>query len=428
MLEQSALEASAARSDDREMIDRDWRAVAASAIGLTFSVGVLLLYSFGVFVRPLAAEFGWSRTGLSGAVAISQYSLALSAPVWGWLIDRYGPRAIMLPSVVMLSALLASLSLLTPHLWHLYLVFAAIPLVAGGATPLGYSAVLVRLFDRRLGRALGLALMGVGIGAAVLPPLAQALLGAFGWRGAYAVIGLLTLVISLPAAFVATRGAAAPARSRTASQSAAVSRAVRTLPFILMCTAFLLLGIISIGVLAHLVPMMIDRGFTPVAAAQLAAATGLATVVARGGLGWLLDRYHARYLLAAMALLAVISFLLLAYVPGTVPSVVAVLLVGVVVGAEVDFVSFLVRRYFDQALFGRLYGLAFGLYLLGVGTGPLVLGASFDHLGGYSPGLVGFAVVGVLVMGLALALPGYSNPGPAAAQNRAIRPPSEIGS
>ncbi len=417
MLEQGALDASVGQMVDREMIDRDWRAVAASAIGLTFSVGVLLLYSFGIFVRPLAAEFGWSRTGLSGAVATSQYSLALSAPVWGWLIDRYGPRAIMLPSVVMLSGLLASLSFLTPHLWHLYAVFAAIPLVAGGATPLGYSAVLVRRFDRRLGRALGLALMGVGIGAAVLPPLAHALVDAFGWRGAYAVLGLLTLVISLPAAFVATRGAAAPMQSRTASQSAAVSKAVRTSTFILMCAAFILLGIVSIGVLAHLVPMMIDRGFTPAVAAQLAAATGLATVVARGGLGWLLDRYHARYLLAAMALLAAVSFLLLAYAPGAGSSVVAAVLLGVVVGAEVDFISFLVRRYFDPALFGRLYGLAFGLYLLGVGTGPLVLGASFDHLGGYSPGLIGFAVIAVVVMGLATALPDYGSPVPTGPQD-----------
>lgn len=151
-------------------LDRDWTAVTASAVGLVFGVGVLLLYSFGIFVRPLAAEFGWSRTGLSGAVATSQYSLAISAPAWGWLIDRYGPRTIMLPSVVMLSALFASLSFLTPHIWHLYLVFALIPLLAGGASPLGYSAVLVRRFDRKLGQALGLALMGVGIGAAILPP------------------------------------------------------------------------------------------------------------------------------------------------------------------------------------------------------------------------------------------------------------------
>lgn len=404
---------SANRIVNVDVIDRDWLAVTASAIGLVFSVGVLLLYSFGIFVRPLSAEFGWTRTGLSGAVATSQYSLALSAPVWGWLIDRYGPRAIMLPSVIMLSALLASLSLLTPHLWHLYVVFAAIPLVAGGATPLGYSAVLVRRFDLRLGRALGLALMGVGIGAAVLPPLANTLVGSFGWRGAYAVLGLLTLLIGLPAAFIATRGAAAPVRSRTAEQSAGVSRAIRSSTFVLMCVVFILLGIVSIGVLAHLVPMMVDRGFTPAAAAQLAAATGLATVVARGGMGWLLDRYHARYLLAGMALLAATSFLLLAYVSGVASSVAAAVLLGVVVGAEVDFISFLVRRYFDRSLFGRVYGIAFGLYLLGVGTGPLVLAASFDHLGGYSPGLLGFVVITGLIAGLAIALPEYGSDFPA---------------
>lgn len=242
------------------------------------------------------------------------------------------------------------------------------------------------------------------------PPLAQYIEGEFGWRGAYAVLGLLTLVITLPAAFVATRAVDGPPRARSASQSAAVWVAIRTKPFILMSVAFVLIGIVSIGVLAHLVPMMIDRGFTPAGAARLAGLTGLAAVIARGGLGWLLDRFHAPYLLAAIALLAMTAFLLLAYVADPNASYAVAILLGFVVGAEVDFISFLVRRYFDQALFGRLYGIAFGLYLLGVGTGPLALGASFDHLGGYIPGLLGFAAVTLVVVALAAAMPAYARP------------------
>jgi MFS family permease len=149
------------------VLDRDWLAVVASAVGLMLSVGSLTIYTFGVFVGPLATEFKWSRTELFGAVAISQYALALSVPFWGYLIDRLGPRSALVPSVVIISLLFASLAFLTPNLWHLYLIFALFPLLAGGASPLGYSAVIVRKFEGKLGQALGLALMGVGLGAAI---------------------------------------------------------------------------------------------------------------------------------------------------------------------------------------------------------------------------------------------------------------------
>lgn len=389
-------------------MDRDWTAVAASAVCLIFSTGTLQLYSFGVFVRPLSAEFGWSRTGMSGAVALSQYALAFSAPTWGLLLDRFGPRAVVLPCVVILAAMIASLSLLTPQLWLFYLMFAAVPILAGGASPLGHSAVMVRLFDRRLGMALGLALMGVGLGATILPPLAQAFVTSLGWRAAYVGLGALTLVITFPAALIATRHTRGPARLRAAGDAATLAAAVRTRPFALMCAAFVLLGLVSIGTLAHLVPMLTDRGVSPAQAAQIAGMTGLAAVVGRGGLGWVLDRVHAPYVLAVLALLVAVAFLILAFTGGAMVGGIGAIMLGLVLGAEVDFVSFLVRRYFGQALFGRLYGLAFGLYLLGGGTGPILLGMSFDYSGGYALGLVMFASMGVIAAVLAASMPLYA--------------------
>ena len=145
-------------------------------------------------------------------------------------------------------------------------------------------------------------------------------------------------------------------------------------------------------------------------AASVASTAGLATLIGRGGLGWILDRVYAAYVLAAVAMLAVCAFLLLAFGHGLPLAYVAAALVGLVVGAEVDFVSFLIRRYFGMAVYGRLYGIAFGLFIVGSGTGPLLLGACFDRLGGYRPGLLLFAVLGVLVAALAFALPRYASP------------------
>lgn len=389
--------------------DRDWFAVAASATGLVFSIGTLSIYTFGVFVRPLTAEFNWGRAELFGALAVSQYALALSGPVWGMLMDRFGSRAIMLPSTVVLSLSFASLAFLTASLWQLYLGFALIPLLAGGASPLGYSAIIIRKFERKLGQALGLALMGVGLGAAMLPPLAQALTGALGWRGAFASLGLITFLVTCPAAMVATRGVARPVPSSAGTELSAVLAIVRTRTFLLLCLLFILIGTISVGALAHLVPLMTDRGLTPDAAARVAALTGLAAIAGRGGLGFILDRVHASYVLATVALMAVAAYLLLGFAEGALANTIAAAFVGMVVGAEVDFISFLVRRYFSETLYGRLYGTAFGLFVVGSGSGPLLLGACFDRFGSYRPGLLLFSVLGCLVAALAFALPAYSS-------------------
>ena len=402
------------RADD---MDRDWSVVAASVLGLSLSVGTLLVYSFGVFVRPLSAEFGWSRTELSGAVALSQYTMALSGWFWGALIDRFGPRAVVVPSVIIIGMLVASLGLLTPSLLLYYLVFAAIPVLAGGATPLGYCGVLVRRFDRYRGLALGIALMGIGLGAAILPPLVTMLIEREGWRQAYVLLGALTVIVTLPSALVATRGLHyMPDRRRYNVPVIGVLALVFTRSFMLICAAFLVLGIVSIGAVAHLVPMMVDRGFSPAAAARVAGLTGLATLVFRAGAGWVLDRVHARYVLAAIAALAAAALLLLAYGSGAGAAYLAALLLGAVLGAEADLIAYQVSRYFEAVVFGKLFGIAFGVYVVGVGTGPLLMGASFDYLGGYRPGLLAFVGLSVVVAMLAFAMPDYETAEPRGAR------------
>jgi MFS family permease len=390
-----------------ESPDRDWLAVASSNVGLIFCIATLSLYTFGVFVRPLTAEFGWTRTEMFASSAILYYTQALSSPMWGALTDRFGPRIALLFSVTAISVLFASLGLLTAHLWHFYLVAALIPLLAGGASPIGYSAVIVRRFDRKLGLALGFALSGVGLGAAILPVLAQLLVDHVGWRGAYVGLGALTFLITMPAALIATRKVPAPVRRTATLGLPALASMARTPAFVVMCTSLFLLAAVSVGTAAHLVPMMTDRGLTPSAAARLASIMGIAVVAGRCGLGWILDRVHASYVLAAVSLTAASAFLLLAYGEGLAPAHLAAALVGSVVGAEVDFGSFLICRYFGAAAFGRLYGVIFGMFVLGVGSGPLALGAMFDRFGGYAPGLLVFTAAGMIVAVLATLLPDY---------------------
>ncbi len=390
-------------------LDRDWLTVLGCGICLMLSVGSLLIYVFGVFVRPLAGQFHWTRTQVASALVIGQFVVALSSPLWGFLIEHYGPRRVILPSIVGLSLAFASLSLLTPHLWQLYLLYGVFSLLGGGSSPIGYAAVLVRNFERRLGLALGLSLMGIGVGATVLPSLAQVFVGHLGWRSAYAAIGLLTMVVTIPAALVATRNARLPLPRRI-TERIAIAPLIWTRAFLVMSAVLMLIAIAVGGAFASLVPMLVDRGNTPAAAARVAGLAGIAVIVGRGGIGWLLDRFNAARLLACVSLAVMTSVLLLIYAHGKLAEACAALLLGSVLGAEVDFTAFLVRRYFGNAAFSRLYGIGFGLFALAIGIGPLLLGMSFDHTGGYTPGLLLFVGFSLLAALATFAMPPYSHP------------------
>ncbi len=388
--------------------DRDWLTVFACGVCYLLSVGTLLVYVFGVFVRPLAEQFHWTRTQIATALITGQFVVAVSGPVWGWLIDRFGPRRVILPSVIGMSFAFAALSLLTPHLWHLYLLYALFTLLGGGASPIGYAAVLVRSFERRLGLALGLSLMGIGLGATLLPSLAQWFVGHSGWRSAYAALGLITLIVTVPAAWIATRYARLPLPNRLRDR-VAIAPLLLTRAFLVSSASLILIAIAAGGAFASLVPMLVDRGNNPAQAARIAGLAGIAVIAGRGGIGWLLDRFNAARLLALVCCAVITSLLLLIYAHGKVPDAFAALLLGSVLGAEVDFTAFLIRRYFGNAAFSRLYGIAFGLFAMGIGIGPLLLGMSFDRMGGYNPGLQLFIVLSLLAALATFAMPPYKS-------------------
>ena len=388
-------------------MDRNWPVVAAAGVGLVFSVATLLINTSGVFIQPLMTEFGWTRTQIAIAIGIVNYSFGLGLPFCGLMIDRFGPRLVLIPSTIVLGVMVGSLSLLTAYLWHLYLIFALAAFLGVAASPIGYSTVLVRQFDRRLGLALGLALMGVGLGGAILPPLTQALISNWGWREAYATLGALTMVVGLPAAVFVTRGVPRPVLRTSGEARTSMLPMLRTHAFALLAVIFFLLGILSVGTLANLVPIMISRGFTPQGAAQIAGVTGIAALVGRGCVGWVLDRIHGPYVVAAATALILIAFMLLAFSDGIAASYAIAALTGSLLGAEGDFIPFLLRRYFGDVVFGRLYGVLFIVFVVGTGSGPIMASLSADYLGGFRPVGLLFGGVAFVVMLLTLAMPSY---------------------
>jgi len=152
-----------------------WRVVLAACLGVMAGFGSLFVYTFSVFVKPLAAEFGWNREAISAGFAVAAVTLGCISPFLGRWIDRFGPRRIILPCMTIYVCAFASLALLHAGIWQFYLTCFILGLVGNGAAPLAYSRSISTWFHRRLGTALAFVMVGAGLGAMILPVVAQAI-------------------------------------------------------------------------------------------------------------------------------------------------------------------------------------------------------------------------------------------------------------
>src|ERR1700684_2709785 len=192
------------RMDESQISYPGWKIGLPGFFGVMVSFAAIVPYTFGLFLKPLTASFGWHREATSAGFSIAALTVAAASPGLGFLLDRYHPRRIILPCIGVFSAAYASLALLTPHLSHFYLTFFVIGLVGNGTAYIGYSRAISTWFNRRRGFALSIMLAGSAVGAMLLPVLAQAVITHAGWRSAYLVLGLLAFALGFPltAAFV----------------------------------------------------------------------------------------------------------------------------------------------------------------------------------------------------------------------------------
>src|SRR6202451_1941643 len=163
-----------------------WRVVLAACLGVMAGFGSLFFYTFAVFVKPLGAEFHWNLDTISLGFCLAAITLGLISPLLGRWIDRFGPRRIILPCMTVFGCGIASLALLRSGLWQFYLTCIVLGVVGKGAAHLAYSRSISTWFERRLGMALAFVMVGAGLGAMILPVVAQTIISRSGWRAGYA--------------------------------------------------------------------------------------------------------------------------------------------------------------------------------------------------------------------------------------------------
>jgi MFS family permease len=387
---------------------REWRSgwplVLVNCVGI---VGAIMpTYSLGMFMKPLAAQFNWSRAELSTPLLFMAFA-TLFASGFGTLVDRLGPRRIILVGVPLTGIALAGVGLCGPSIWTWYaawLVFAFVELSLGAMT---WIPAVARHFNVSRGLALAVGTTGSGIGAALWPPLVLFLINTIGWRWTFAAIGgAIGLGVTVLAFFLfrgPATGPAAALREQTDTsqlEGLTLRQTLRTTLFwrialVLMVTAA---AVSSISV--HLPVLLTDKGLTPGQAARIVATLGPALIVGRLAAGYLLDRLSARQVSFSFLLMPAVSCALLVGFDGSfMRGVLATVLVGVAAGVEGDLLAYLLSRYFGLRHFGAIYGAGLTIFAIGYGAAPVAGGAIFDHLGSYD---LGFGILAGLLVPCAI--------------------------
>ena len=393
-----------------------WWVVVGAVTGLFVCNGPVLGFTFGVFLKPIMADTGWMRSTTSFALSVGGILGAIAVPVLGNMMDRWSIRRVALPGIVVYTIFLSLMGLAPAVLGIFTLMFALAEMTSAIQTPLGYAKAISAWFDRRRGLALGIAMSGVGLGAFVVPQLAERLIERVGWRGAYVSLGLLTFVIAFPAVALwireprpgeGERGAAAPIALPLGHT---VREAARTARFWMLGAAFFLVAVAINGSAAHIVPLLTDHGLSAASATATLAIFGLATMSGRLLAGFLVDRIFAPYVATFFFLAPIAGFAFLASATGMLPAA-GVVLIGMGLGTEIDLmIAFLVTRYFGQRAFGQIYGYFFMIFGLGSSFGRFLAGLIFDLAGSYNPALIGAALALVVAVILVNRLGSYLYP------------------
>jgi MFS family permease len=377
-----------------------WWAVLGSAVGLFWGVPISV-YSFSVFFKPLMQEFHAGRAAVSLAFTLKLIAAALCAAPIGWLTDRYGSRRVILVGTGMFGFILLANRVFTGTIVQFYCFYLLLGLCTGGVGPIPYGSLISHWFDKSRGLALGLTMLGIGLGAVIMPSVAQTLITRFHWRTAYSILGASVLLICWPvvACFVKEKprdisslpdGASAKTDGiENARQGLIAREAWRSRDFWLMACAFTLVSASVQACVVHMVPMLNDRNLGMRAAASGSSLIGAAVMIGRVGTGYMLDRTFAARL-ASILFAGSASGIALLLLGDRTAAFAGAFLVGLGLGAEVDLIPYLASRYFGLRDFGKLYSTLFAGFALAGALGPLIMGAGFDRTGSYSGPLIGF--------------------------------------
>ncbi len=390
---------------------------------------ILITGTFSIFVKPLAETFGWSRGDISLGFSLVALIISFYAPILGILIDRIGPRTVIISGAVVFGAGFCSFWFLSNSIWQFYGSYLLTAFGGASLTSLPFATIISRWFTQQRGIALGLMGTGVFLGGMYAPPLVTHVILTAGWRWAYVTLGLIIWCVALPMAlfFLSNspqekglrplgEGETATASSarHTSGRNLTLAEARKTLPFWCMALSFALLSAVSHGAITHFAPLLTDKGLSPQQAATALMLLSAMGVLGRIIAGYLVDRMQP-HLVAAGLFLGVVLGLVAAFNANDIRfALLFAAMVGLGFGAETDLMPYLIAHHFGLVSFGRIFGWLYGAFAFGGMLGPLLMGKIFDARGSYDTAFTILIPATILSAGLMLLLgePGLPVKGP----------------
>lgn len=381
--------------------------MAVTSFVVLFSIVGLALYGLPFYYDFMVREFGWSRAQVTSGNAISKLLIGpLFGFAAGWIVDRFGPRRLMMAGIVMAGGALIGLAHMTA-LWMFYLfyIFNALGYVCGG--PLPNQVLLSRWFDKARGKAMGFAYLGIGIGGYLVLKLSPRLVEAFGWRGALQWLGIVIILLALPFAYFVrdepdTNTAAATPNAAGAASLTPIRDLFRNPAFYLLALG----SMCSIGAVGgtnqHLkLFLSLDMQYSQDAAATIASTVLACSIAGRLFMGWLADRIPRKHVMILIYLLIAFSIPLLFMADSTPAMYAFAVLFGLGLGGEYMIIPLMAAELFGVRVLGRLLGVILTADGVAEATSPMLVGYLRDRTGSYD---VGFVVLIVIALAGTLAI------------------------
>ena len=350
-------------------------------------------YAFGVFLKPMLTEFGWSRAITSGAFSLSWLMQGVSAIVMGKLNDRYGPRVVL----TICGILLSSGFLMTTQIdarWQLYLFYGGFIGAGTGGVYVPLVSTIARWFTSKRNTMTGLAVSGVGFGTFLFSPVANYLISAYDWRTSYTILGITLLVTILFAAQFLRRDPEKMGQIPYDNQESikikqdddrvySLKEAIITRKFWLVFSMFFCFGFCFSSIIVHIAPHATDIGKSTATAASLVATIGIASITGKVLFGRIGDRIGNRSIYMICFSMMVFSLLWLTPTRQTLLLYLFAVVFGLAYGGNATSQSPLVATLFGLQSHGIIMGTVNNGFTVGAALGPFVSGALFDKMGDY---------------------------------------------
>jgi len=395
-----------------------WWIVLATNIICMVGYGTWL-YSFGVFFKPMADEFGWTRAMTAGAYSLRSIEGGIASPIVGWAVDKFGSRGVIVVGAIV-SGLSFVLMPLVNSLLGFYLIYG-IALSTGMSAMLYLPAwtVIAKWFKRRLSLAMALLAVGAGLGGLICAPASAYLIAHFGWRSAFVVLGVVIWIVAIPLAFVVRNSPEemglrpdgdapideTPQKIGHTSNSGpgdpdllapveyTLGQALRSSAFWMLALAFFFFGMAHSTVTVHTVPALTDAGIPVQKAAFSIGLLTLVSIIGRLTFGFLGDYITKRYLFMVAYALTGAGLLVLMDAKTMGMVYVFIFLFGVGFGGTVPLMPAIRAEYFGRAALGKIQGFMNPVMMFAGAIGPIFAGYVFDTTGSYR---ISFMVTGLL--------------------------------